>query len=198
MSSSSPRRVAPEPDVPGAAAAVLREPLRSHDTLGERFKTWFAVGKVRPMNLIARLLPLEDILLDVEVSSKAELFEAIGRHMQRQHGLAKEWVVASLSRREQVGCTALGQGVAIPHARVGEIDRLKIAYLRLKSPIPFDAPDDLPVSDVLVLLAPKQATEEHLRILADATRLFVDRRFRARLAECATPLSVKHLLEAWS
>lgn len=149
------------------------------------------------MNAVASLLRPEDILLDVDVSNKLQLLDAIGWHMERLHALRHDWVTLSLSRREQVGSTGLGQGIAIPHARVQDLDRIQAAYMRLKSPIPFEAPDGKPVSDIVVLLVPKQAAEEHLRVLADATQMFADRRFRERLRRCGSPLDVKQLLEAW-
>ncbi len=148
------------------------------------------------MNIIARLLQSEDILVDLKVASKAELFDAVGRHMERVHGLHREWVSQSLSRREKVGSTALGQGVAIPHARVAELNRIQPAYVRIKSPIAFDAPDGAPVSDVLVLLVPKAANEEHLRILAEATRLFSDHDFRQRLRQGGSAAELKRIFEA--
>ena len=150
------------------------------------------------MNAIANLLWPEDIVLDLDVSSKTQLFDEIGRHMEREHAMPQEWVVSSLDRREQVGSTGLGQGVAIPHARIRDLDHIQAAYVRLKSPIPYDAPDGRPVTDVLVLLVPKQATEEHLKILAETTQIFADRSFRERLHACAHALEVKRLFEEWS
>ena len=149
------------------------------------------------LNIIGRFLGAEDIALDVEVSGKAELLDLIGRQMELQHDLPHESVAPGLSRREQLGSTALGQGVAIPHCRVKNLDRILPAYLRLRQPIPFDAPDGKPVFDVLVLLVPKQATEEHLQILADATQLFSDRQFRARLQQCVNPSEVEGLFRVW-
>jgi nitrogen PTS system EIIA component len=149
------------------------------------------------LNTVADLLLPEDILLNMEVSSKSQLFEEIGRHMEREHAMPQEWVALSLSRREKVGSTGLGYGFAIPHARVKNLDRIQLAYVRLKSPIPFDAADGQLVSDILFLLVPKQAVEEHLGILANATRLFSDRRFREQLRLCQNPLEVKRLFGAW-
>ena len=150
------------------------------------------------MNAIARHLWPEDILLDIEVAGKDQLLDEIGWHMEREHALSREWVVAGLARREQLGSTALGEGVAIPHARVDDLKRIQLAYLRLRSPIPYDAPDGRPVSDILVLLVPKRATEEHLRILADTTQLFADRQFREHLHACRHALEVKALFESHS
>lgn len=154
--------------------------------------------KAPELKTLASYLYPENICLDVAVSNKLELFDAIGRHMEREHALHREWVARSLSRREQVGSTGLGKGVAVPHARLTELKRMQIAYMRLKSPIPFDAPDGHPVMDILVLLAPSQADDEHLRILADATQLFSDRRFRMSLHQCGNALEVKQLFDSRS
>lgn len=150
------------------------------------------------MSTIADLLSPKDILLNLEVASKDQLFEAIGRHMEVNHGMQQEWVVLSLSRREQVGSTGLGEGVAVPHARIKDLARIQLAYVRLKSPIPYDAPDGKPVFEILVLLVPKQATEEHLSILAEATRMFSDQQFRLRLGRCNEVQQAKRLFNEWS
>lgn len=63
---------------------------------------------------VGELLLPEDILLDLDVANTRQLFDEIGRHMERKHALPKDWVTASLSRRERVGSTGVGKGVAIP------------------------------------------------------------------------------------
>ena len=142
------------------------------------------------MNAVAQYLVPQDVCLDLEVANKRQLFHAIGQHMHRQHALSPDDVVLNLSRREQAGSTGLGEGVAIPHARVIDLDRIYALYARLKSPIAFDSPDGRPVSDVLVLLVPRPATDEHLAILADAMQVLSDRRFRKRLHSSTKPLDV--------
>lgn len=149
------------------------------------------------MNTISDLLRTEDIVFDQAVATKSQLFEEIGRHMEEKHGLPQAWVVLSLTRREEVGSTGLGDGVAIPHARIKDLDRIRIAYFRLSVPIPFAAPDGKPVSDIIVLLVPKQATEEHLRILAEATQMFSDQGFRERLHRSANASAAKKQFAAW-
>jgi len=144
------------------------------------------------------LLGLGNILLDLDVSSQAQLFEVIGRHMEREYAMPQTSVAENLTRRELAGSTGLGEGVAIPHARIKDLERIHALYARLKSPIPFDAPDGKPVFDILVLLVPKQATEEHLMILAEASQMFSDRRFRERLRVCKDILEVKGLIITWS
>jgi PTS system nitrogen regulatory IIA component len=149
------------------------------------------------VNTLARYMRPEDIRLDVEAPSKPALMDAVARHMEQAHSLPHDSILSGLVRREQLASTGLGQGFAIPHCRVEGLDRILAAYLRLKSPIPFDAPDGDPVTDILVLLVPKQAAEEHLAVLADATRMFSSPRFREQLRRCREPRVAKQLFEGW-
>lgn len=149
------------------------------------------------LNDIARHLSARAIWLELDVSDKRELFEAIGRELEREHGLSQDLVVSSLSRRERAGSTAVGEGVAIPHARVGDLEQILVGYARLASPIPFNAADDKPVSHVLVLLVPSPATDEHLKILAEASHLFSDRRFREQLEASTDQRATMQLFSTW-
>ena len=149
------------------------------------------------MSTVAKLLSTKDIRLDMEVSSRDRLLQEIARHMECEHGMPEDWVFQSLSRREKIGSTALGEGVAIPHARIKDLQRILLAYIRLRQPIPFDAPDDKPVSDILVILVPKEATEEHLRILSEVTQMFSDRQFRQQLRQCDEAGETKQLFDDW-
>ena len=88
---------------------------------------------------------------------------------------------ASLAEREKIGSTAVGCGIAIPHARVKYLLRPAAAFVRMKIPIPFDAPDGKPVSDLFVLLVPQHATETHLALLAGVAEMFCDMSFREEL-----------------
>ena len=149
------------------------------------------------MKTLAQLLMPKDILLDVKVEGRPELFEKIGRHMEWVHGLPQLAVVASLAHREQIGSTAMGHGIAVPHARLKELERIQLAYLRLEPGIAFDAPDGAPVTDVLVILVPKMATEEHLQVLAQSSEMFANGRFREQLHRCRHPMEVKQLFDIW-
>jgi PTS system nitrogen regulatory IIA component len=143
---------------------------------------------------LADCLSPEDICLDLQVAGTAELFDAVGRHMERVRGIPADLVARSLARRERIGSTGLGYGVAIPHARLSELDRPRGLYARLRAPIPFRAPDDKPVLDFLILLVPAPATDEHLVLLAEASQKFVGRQFRDRIRACASRVEAYRLL----
>jgi len=144
---------------------------------------------------LAQMLSPRDILLDVKAPGKVELLEEIGQHMEWVHGIGRELVLRSLLHREQIGSTAMGQGVAIPHARIDNMEQIRIAYLRLATPIDFAAPDGKPVEDVFVILVPKAANEVHLRILGEASQMFSDAKFREQLHRCTHPADVKLLFD---
>ncbi|MDR2216675.1 MAG: PTS sugar transporter subunit IIA [Nevskiaceae bacterium] len=148
--------------------------------------------------LLSHYLRVEDILIDLQVSDKLQVFKAIGRHFEHTRALPAEAVVSALLRREQLGSTAVGDGVAIPHARMQELDHIRAVYLRLSPALPFDTPDDKPVSDVLVLMVPSPAEQVHLDILAQAASLFLRNEFRKALHRCATPAEIKEVFDYWS
>lgn len=138
-----------------------------------------------------------DVLLDLDVADRAQLFAAIGRYLAEADGLREDCVTLALQRREQIGSTALGQGVAIPCARIKESAAVHVLYVRLRQPIEFAAPDGRPVSQALVLLVPKQATEAHLRLLGEATQVFADQRLRERLRLCSDAGEIIDSLAQW-
>ncbi len=111
------------------------------------------------------------------------LFAAIGELMWRNHALDPKAVACGLAARELAGSTALGRGVAIPHARLGDLRCPVLAYLRLRHPLHCDTPDGHPVVDVFSLLVPDPATREHLEILAEVAQGVSDPAFRQRLHE---------------
>ena len=99
----------------------------------------------------------------------------------------------TLLLREGLGSTALGHGVALPHARIAGLPRSIAAFVRTKEPIAFAAADGKPVSNFLVLLVPAQAMDQHLKLIAEAAALFNDPSFRANLRNAVDPADVARL-----
>ena len=149
------------------------------------------------MSQIAELLPVGNILLDLDAGSKARLFEAVGALFEAKRGLPRKIVVDSLLAREKLGSTGLGQGIAIPHGRIRGLKEALGAYVRLKSPIAFDAPDGKPVAQVFVLLVPEHATEQHLQLLSELAQMFSENRFRDGLASPADAAALHAVFERW-
>ncbi len=150
------------------------------------------------MNLIAKLLPIANVLLDLDVGSKKRVFERAGLLFENNHNIGRSQVFDSLFAREKLGSTGLGQGVAIPHGRIKRIKDAVGALVRLREPIPFDAPDGAPVGLIFVLLVPERATDLHLQILSELAQMFSDEAFRARLLAAPAAADVHRLINEWS
>src|SRR5713226_8293299 len=149
------------------------------------------------MNLIAKLLPPSNILLDLDVTSKKRMFEQAELLFENNQGVARSLVFDSLFARERLGSTGLGQGVAIPHGRIKGLKEAVGAFVRLAQPVPFDAPDGKPVNLVFVLLVPEQATEQHLRILSELAQMFSDKALREAMSGAPDARALHQLITAW-
>jgi PTS system nitrogen regulatory IIA component len=149
------------------------------------------------MNLIAKLLPASNIVLDLEVSSKKRLFEQAGLLFENNQGVARSLVFDSLFARERLGSTGLGQGVAIPHGRIKGLKEAVGAFVRLKTAVAFDAPDGQNVGLLFVLLVPEQANETHLQILSELAQMFSDRDFRQQLSAEPDAQSLHRVFSMW-
>jgi len=146
------------------------------------------------MNLLSRILPAGNIVLDLAVTSKKRAFEQAGLLFENHHGLARTVVFDSLFARERLGSTALGHGVAVPHGRVKGLETPMAAFLRLAQPISFDAPDGEPVSMLMCLLVPEAATQQHLDILAELAQLMSNKTLREALSTETDPAEVHRML----
>jgi nitrogen PTS system EIIA component len=150
------------------------------------------------MSQIAKLLPLDNILLDLDAGSKKRVFEQAALLFENNRGIARSTVFDSLFARERLGSTGLGQGIAIPHGRIKGLKEACGAFIRLQTPVPFDSPDGKPVSQLFVLLVPEQATEQHLQILSELAQRFSDRNCREALAAASDAAAVLALFAAES
>lgn len=149
------------------------------------------------MNLIASLLTPENVLVDLDASSKKRVFEQAGLIFENNQDIGRSTVFDSLFARERLGSTGLGQGVAIPHGRIKGLKEATGAVIRLSTPIAFDAPDGRPVDLLFVLLVPEQATEQHLQLLSELAQLFSDAQFRDRVHKAADASAVHALFTTW-
>jgi len=150
------------------------------------------------MNLVSPLLPVSNVLLDVDVSSKKRVFEQVGLLFENNHQIARSLVFDSLFAREKLGSTGLGQGIAIPHGRIKGLKEAVGAFVRMKQPIPFDAPDAQNVSLVFVLLVPEKATDLHLQILSELAQMFSDKALREKLLTETDAADVHRLISEWT
>jgi PTS system nitrogen regulatory IIA component len=157
----------------------------------------FLVLVPKKMSLISKILPLENILLDAESASKKRVFERVGLLFENSQKLSRSQVFDSLFAREKLGSTGLGQGVAIPHGRIKNLRDAVAAFIKTENPIPFDAPDGLPVNLIFVLLVPERATDLHLQLLGELAQMFSNTAFRERLIASNDPADIHKMFSEW-
>lgn len=120
----------------------------------------------------------------VEVTSKKRLLESLAELLAPAGPPCSPSAVFDLlNERERLGSTGLGEGVALPHARIAGIDDAVGAFVQLEQGVSFDAPDDRPVDLAFGLLVPAEATEAHLNLLAGLAERFNDPQLRAALRD---------------
>lgn len=149
------------------------------------------------MNRLAAILPVSNVLVGVDATSKRRVFEHAGLLFENQHSIARSTVTDNLFARERLGSTGLGHGVAIPHGRIKGLKNPLAAVIRVAQAIPFDAPDDEPVSLLIFLLVPEAATQRHLEILSEIAELLSDRELRERLKTEGDAETVHRLIAQW-
>ena len=135
---------------------------------------------------VSRWLFPQVVLLDCDVRDKREVLDLAAATLERFHGVPAAPVARALWRREAAVATAIGEGVAVPHARIGGIAEPVTLLIRTLRPIPYGAPDRKPVSQLFVILVPAEGdADEHLRLLANVAELFSQPAFRERVASAA-------------
>ncbi len=117
------------------------------------------------------LISPEAVVPSLKTQSKKQLLQELSARAARIAGLPERDVFDVLWQREQLGSTGLGQGVAIPHGKLGGLKRIVGLFARLSEPVEFDAVDGEPVDIVFLLLAPEGAGADHLKALARISRL---------------------------
>lgn len=149
------------------------------------------------MNRLATILPAANVVVDADVSSKKRAFELVGLLFENHHAIARATITDNLFARERLGSTGLGHGVAVPHGRIKGLKNPLAAVLRLKEPIAFDSPDDVPVRLLVLLLVPEAATQRHLEILSEIAELLSDRPLREQLLAAPDAATLHQLISQW-
>src|SRR5215217_3449734 len=149
------------------------------------------------MTHFSQILPLENVVLDMDVSSKKRTFEQAGLIFENNFGIARSTVSDNLFARERLGSTGLGHGVAVPHGRIKGLKAPMAALFQLAQPIGFDAPDEQPVVLLIFLLVPEAATQKHLEILSEIAELLSDAPLRGKIKASSDATELHRLIASW-
>lgn len=140
------------------------------------------------------LLAPQAVKVVSDVSSKKRLMQAIADLAETQVDIPAARIFEALQERESLGPTGVGNGIALPHARLENMDSVKGVFTRLDRPIAFDAADRQPVDLIFTLLAPVDSGVDHLKALALVSRTFRDPSLCAKLRANNDPVTLYTLL----
>jgi PTS system nitrogen regulatory IIA component len=134
------------------------------------------------------------VTLRVSAANKRQVLGVIADVAARAFGVDADEALEGLVERESAGSTGVGQGVAIPHARLSDIDRVRAVVVRLETPVAFGAVDDKPVDLLVALFAPRDADSNHLRALARVSRMMRQPELREQLRQARSADAVHVML----
>ncbi|MCM8799184.1 MAG: PTS sugar transporter subunit IIA [Candidatus Omnitrophica bacterium] len=146
---------------------------------------------------IMDFLSKKAIVLNIKSTKKEEVIKELvdalinAEEIEKRH---RNKIVDALLAREKLGSTAIGQGIAIPHAKSEYVEKLVAALGISSSGVNFDALDEEPVYIIFLLLAPQDSAGPHLKALASISRLLKDKYFRENLKACKDEKSIINLI----
>ncbi|WP_421692724.1 PTS IIA-like nitrogen regulatory protein PtsN [Aestuariivirga sp.] len=124
--------------------------------------------------MLDSLIDRQSVLANLKSPNKKQLLHELSQAMATRVAIDHRVIFETLLKREKLGSTGIGQGIAIPHGKVPSIARVYGLFARLAQPVDFDSVDGQPVDLVFVLLAPEHAGADHLKALAKISRILRD------------------------
>lgn len=145
---------------------------------------------------IPGLLSASNVILDLDAATKQSVLRLLSAEAADRLGRPEREVLDALAARERLGSTALGRGVALPHARLAGSSPPLALLARLRRPIDFEARDEEPVDLIILVLWPSASPEGFLPALSGIVGALRDPQLLRRLRLAATPGEVAALLRA--
>ena len=130
------------------------------------------------------MLSNKSFLVNFEASSKKNVLDELSKLAEKDIKIDSRILLEALTKREKLGSTAVGNGIAIPHANCPDIDKPKVFVALLSNSLDFNANDDQPVDMIFLLLAPDKNGAEHLQALALVSRLLRNKELTTKLRGC--------------
>jgi PTS system nitrogen regulatory IIA component len=143
---------------------------------------------------VADLVETKSVIAKLAATSKKQALQELAKRAAQITGLHERVIFDVLLERERLGTTGVGNGIAIPHGKLPDLNRLYGLFARLEKPVDFEAVDDQPVDLIFLLLAPEGAGADHLKALARVSRLLRDRTICEKLRGSDDPDALYSLL----
>ena len=123
---------------------------------------------------ISDIMSVDSVLLSVKAKNKRQLLQELSQFAAGITKVNDRTIFDALLERENLGSTGFGNGTALPHGRLPELDKVYVFFARLATPVDFDSIDGKPVDALFLLLSPESSGADHLTALAQVSRLLKD------------------------
>jgi PTS system nitrogen regulatory IIA component len=143
---------------------------------------------------ISDILSPKSVVSNLKVTSKKQALQELSKRISDLAELEDRDVFEILLDREKLGTTGVGNGIAIPHGKMENVDKLHGLFARLERPVEFESIDERPVDLIFLLLAPESAGADHLKALAQVSRLLRDKSMCEKLRGSDSPEALYALL----
>ncbi len=143
---------------------------------------------------IENLLDIEMVLADENPSSKKQLLQDLAEKAAQKTGVDKRKIFDVLLQRERLGSTGVGEGIAIPHGCLSELDDMFAIFTRLRKPVEYEALDNQPVDIIFLLLAPEIDGADHLKALSRVARVLRNEKLVNNIRNLTDPDAIYALL----
>lgn len=143
---------------------------------------------------ISELLKPTAVIASLKVQGKKHLLQELAVRATQVARLPERKIFETLTERERLGTTGVGQGIAIPHGRLADVGEIVGVFAQLETPIDYDAVDNQPVDLVFMLLAPEGAGADHLKALARVSRLLRNQSATEKLRAAKSPEALYAIL----
>jgi len=145
---------------------------------------------------ISQIISEELIVLELKGRKKRQIIDELASHVAEEIELKTRELSKKILEREKMASTGIGHGVAIPHVLIEGLDRTRMVFGRSESGVPFEAADKAPVHLFFLIVGPKSASAEHLKLLSKLSRMVTNREFRRKLREADNPKEVMEIFRA--
>lgn len=144
---------------------------------------------------ISEIMTGNGVFVGLKANNKRQLLQDLADRASAVTGINERTIFDTLLERENLGSTGFGDGTALPHARLGELDKVYGFFAKLNSPIDFDSIDGKPVDLVFMLLSPEGSGADHLTALAQISRILKDEQTCTKLRSINTAEDIYALLK---
>ena len=143
---------------------------------------------------ISDTLSIDSILLSVKAKNKRQLLQEISEFAARIINISDRTIFETVLERENLGSTGFGNGTALPHGRLSDINKVYGFFIKLDTPIDFEAVDNKPIDILFLLLSPESSGADHLTALAQFSRILKDNNLTAKLRKADSKEEIYALL----